>query len=99
MEKLIYSKCPSCNRHGIKTFNKVGRNINRVVVCKYCKKQFRVNWVWSFLGMILLVVFFALCALLLNYVSWLCCVLAVIAWIVFVYLVPMEEVYPPKTPY
>ena len=42
-EKIKYSKCPNCKKHGIPAFSKLSRVYNPDVQCCYCKKIYSVN--------------------------------------------------------
>ena len=42
LEKLKFSKCPNCKKHGI-PFWKTGWRHNPILVCKYCNEKYKVN--------------------------------------------------------
>ena len=49
-DRLRYSKCPHCKRHGIPAMGKFGYKSTRPVVCLYCKKTFKARlWASTFL--------------------------------------------------
>ena len=60
--KLKYSKCPNCKKHGITAFFKIGRGTNSEVTCKHCGKVFKVNWAFSFIMKISIGIFWGIVA-------------------------------------
>ncbi len=46
-EKIKYSKCPNCKKHGISSFCKTGYKYSPKLVCKCCGTKYRVNFALS----------------------------------------------------
>ena len=92
IEKLRYSKCPACKKHGIPAFSKLGR-WTYTVKCKYCHKKFKVNSVLAYivkLGGAIGVGLF--CRFVASFPFWLACVIGILMLFLFEYFAPLEEV-------
>ena len=49
IKKIIYCKCPNCNKHGIVIWSKMRNKGNPKVFCKECKKEFKRKLLLSWL--------------------------------------------------
>ena len=95
-EKIKYSICPACKKHGIPAFSKISRRRTPTLKCKYCHKQFRVNAALSIITDIFIAIFWGILALLFKkYVIslplWLWGILVIISLFIVEYFIPLEE--------
>lgn len=61
IKKIIYCKCPNCNKHGIIIWSKLKNKGDLTVVCKECEKVFRRKLLLSWLlELVSLMIFLAL---------------------------------------
>ncbi len=92
LEKIKYSKCPSCKKHGIKTFFKSGKYTYRLT-CKYCKKNFKINIALNTLVNIFIGISVGLAAYIVDSMPlWFWIGIAIILLLCFDYFAPLEEV-------
>ena len=96
-EKIKYSKCPSCKKHGIPAFRKIGHRYNPAVTCRYCGKSFSVNIVLSIFMKIAIGLFvggiaFAAKTYLFDVPLLIWTILMLFLWFLCEYFVPLEEI-------
>ena len=96
LEKIKYSKCPSCKKHGIRAFFKSGKHTYKLT-CRYCSKRFKINIVLNTFVNIFIAIFVAVIALIVNkhiipMPSWFWMGMAIILLLCFDYFAPLEEV-------
>ena len=93
--KILYSKCPSCKKHGLKAFNKMAGMHNPILTCKYCGKKFSMNMALAIIVKIGIPVFVGIIALIFNNIIripfWIYCVIGIILLLLFEYFAPLEE--------
>ena len=96
LEKIKYSKCPTCKKHGIRAFLKSGKYTYKLT-CKYCSKKFKVNIVLNTFVNILIAIFVGSMAFMINkYIVsmplWLFMGIAIVLLLCFDYFAPLEEI-------
>ena len=96
-EKIKYSKCPSCKKHGIPAFRKIGHRYNPAVTCRYCGKEFSVNIVLSIfmkiaIGVLVGSIAFAVKTYLFEVPFLIWIILMLCLWFLCEYFVPLEEI-------
>ena len=94
--KIKYSKCPACKKHGISAFNKIGYRYNPVVECHYCKKKFSVNIALSIIMKIVISIFVGAIAIIVDtyivkvpLLIW--AIIALILLFLFEYFAPLSD--------
>lgn len=98
IEKLKYSRCPNCKRHGIPSFGKTGANRPYKVVCKYCGKAYRINVILDMMVKIAIPVSLAIIYWILKnkYMItipfWILVVLIIIFRCLYEYFAPLEDI-------
>lgn len=98
IDKLKYSKCPNCKKHGISAFLKLGRASTNRVSCKYCKKTYKVNWILAFIIKILIILaLFMFTEYIYELSVWNSVILGIILLGVFQYFTPLEEIEEQNT--
>ena len=95
LQKIKYSKCPSCKKYGIRAFFKSGRYTYKLT-CKYCKKKFKINIALNTLvtltiAIVLASIFYYLKKNFVEIPLWVGGVFAAILLLIFDYFAPLEE--------
>lgn len=96
LEKIKYSKCPSCKKYGIRSFFKSGKYTYRLT-CKYCKKKYKINIALNTFVNIFIAIFVGSIAWGVNkhifpMPLWFWMGIAIILLLCFDYFAPLEEV-------
>lgn len=93
LEKLKFSTCPNCKKHGLPAFMKIGRRRNYILTCKYCGKKYQVNIALSIFFKISTAIGIAGLAVLIwsEIPLWIPTVIWVCLFLVFEYYAPIEE--------
>lgn len=96
LEKIKYSKCPSCKRHGIRAFFKSGKYTYKLT-CRYCSKRFKINIALNTFVNIFIAIFVGSIAWVVNkhiipMPLWFWMGMAIILLLCFDYFAPLEEV-------
>ena len=96
LEKIKYSKCPACQKHGIRAFFKSGKYTYKLT-CKYCAKKFKINIALNTFINIFIATLVGLIAFVVNkYIIlmplWFWWGIAIILLLLFDYFAPLEEV-------
>jgi hypothetical protein len=96
-EKIKYSKCPGCKKHGIHSFKKIYRRHNSILTCKCCGGKFQVNFALSIIVKIIGAIVWGILASIFNkYIFfipiWIWFLTFIVAFLLFEYFAPLEEV-------
>ena len=96
LEKIKYSRCPSCKKHGIRAFFKSGKYTYKLT-CKYCSKRFKINIALNTFMNIFIAVFVGVVSFVVNkYITiiplWIWLSIAIILLLCFDYFAPLEEI-------
>ena len=96
LEKIKYSKCPSCKRHGIRAFFKSGKYTYKLT-CRYCSKRFKINialntFVNIFIAILVCSIAWVVDKHIIPMPLWFWIGIAAILLLCFDYFAPLEEV-------
>ena len=97
LDKIKYSKCPNCRQNGISAFMKLSKHHNPVLICKHCKKKYKVNFGLSLIVYLTVSIIFGFLAHFINtYIIhiplWLWGILIAISLLFFEYFAPLEDI-------
>ena len=95
--KLRYSKCPYCGKHGIDIFSKSGRATTYKTKCKYCNNIFKASvWVSTIMN---IATFLGLGLIILLFSKYIChiptimiIILALVAYYFNQYFLPVKKI-------
>ncbi len=91
LEKIKYSKCPACKKHGIRAFFKSGKYTCKLT-CKYCSKRFKINIALNTLVNIFVAILVGLIAFIVDQIPiWFLLIIALFLLLCFDYFAPLEE--------
>ena len=96
LEKIKYSKCPACQKYGIRAFFKSGRYTYKLT-CKYCAKKFKINIVLNtfiniFIAILVGWIAFVVDKYIISMPLWFWLGIAIVLLLGFEYFAPLEEV-------